>query len=124
MRQNSYISRSFGLLMFMMVILTSVLGKQIYHKHSNKAPQATQQAEQKKSDKKQQPADQPVVSELSLEVVVPSHAFDFGHYAIILPTPQIIYVIVETSVKTFTKPLYRLSYFDKLYEHHIAPNAP
>lgn len=106
--------------MFMMVVLTSVLGKQIYHKHSNETPVAAT----KKAEKEEQSKEKTVVSEVSLEVVVPSHAFDFGHYPIILPAPSFIYVIVETSVKTFTKPLYRLSYFEKLYEHHIAPNAP
>ncbi len=110
--------------MFMMVVLTSVLGKQICHAHSNEAPVETKKSAQKKSEKEEQSKERPVVSELSLEVVVPSHAFDFGHYAIILPQPQIIYVIVETSVKTVTKPLYRLSYFEKLFEHYIAPNAP
>ncbi|MFD2523707.1 hypothetical protein [Emticicia soli] len=121
MSKNSYISRSFGLLMFIMVVLTSVLGKQIYHKHSEEAPVAVKKVS---PDKQEQPQQKAVVSEVSLEVVVPSHAFDFGHYAILLPLPQVIYVIVETSVKTITKPLYRLSYFEKLYEHHIAPNAP
>lgn len=110
--------------MFMMVVLTSVLGKQIYHKHSNEAPVEIEKSELKKSKKEEQSKEKTVVSELSLEVVVPSHAFDFGHYAIILPLPQIIYVVAETSVKTITKPLYRLSYFEKLFEHHIAPNAP
>ncbi len=104
-----------------MVVLTSVLGKQIYHKHSEEAPVAVKKVS---PDKQEQPQQKAVVSEVSLEVVVPSHAFDFGHYAILLPLPQVIYVIVETSVKTITKPLYRLSYFEKLYEHHIAPNAP
>ncbi|RYU93991.1 hypothetical protein [Emticicia agri] len=108
----------------MMVVLTSVLGKQIYHAHSNEAPVATEKVKAKKAGKEEQSKEQTVVSEVSLEVVVPSHAFDFGHCAIILPLPQVIYVMVETSVKTFTKPLYRLSYFEKLYEHHIAPNAP
>jgi len=124
MSKNSYISRSFGLLMFVMVVLTSVLGKQIYRKHSNEAPVAVQKSAAEKSDNKDNSKEQTVVSEVSLEVVVPSHAFDFGHYAIFIPLPQIIYVAVETSVKTITKPLYRLSYFEKLYEHHIAPNAP
>jgi hypothetical protein len=111
--------------MFIMVVLTSVLGKQIYHKHSNEAPVASEKVKyDKKATKEGKSKEQTVVSEVSLEVVVPSHAFDFGYNAIILPLPQVIYVIVETSVKTFTKPLYRLSYFEKLYEHHIAPNAP
>ncbi len=107
-----------------MVILTSVLGKQVYHKQSDESAMATKKAEHKKATDKDSPKEQTVVRSVSLEVVVPSYAFDFGHYAILVPVPQIIYVIVETSVKTFTKPLYRLSYFDKLYEHHIAPNAP
>lgn len=124
MKKTSYISRSFGLLMFIMVVLTSVFGKQIYHRHSSETPVAVKHSDSDKSDKKEQTKDQTVVREVSLEVVVPSHAFDFGHYAIVVPLPQIIYVMVETSVKTITKPFYRLSFFEKLYEHHIAPNAP
>jgi hypothetical protein len=124
MRKNAYISRSFGLLMFIMVVVTSVMGKQIYHKHANQVPVATEKVKAKKATKGERSKEQTVVSEVSLEVVVPSHAFDFSYDAIILPLPQVIYVIVETSVKTFTKPLYRLSYFEKLFEHFIAPNAP
>lgn len=105
--------------MFMMVMLTSVFGKQLpkHHAQNNKAPK-----EQNGNTKPTE--NQTVVSELSLEVVVPSHAFDFTHDAIILPTPQIIYLDIETKAKVFTKPIFVISYFENLYEHFIAPNAP
>ncbi len=120
MKNYSYISRAFGLLMFMMVMLTSVFGKQLpQHKHDK-----PNKPKQEKTDKKQQPENQTVVSELSLEVVVPSHAFDFNHDALILPTPQVIYLNTEKTAKIFTKPIFVLSYFENLYEHFIAPNAP
>ncbi len=106
--------------MFMMVMLTSVFGKQLpQHKHDK-----PNKPKQEKTDKKQQPENQTVVSELSLEVVVPSHAFDFNHDALILPTPQVIYLNTEKTAKIFTKPIFILSYFENLYEHFIAPNAP
>jgi len=106
--------------MFMMVMLTSVFGKQLpQHKHDK-----PNKPKQEKTDKKQQPENQTVVSELSLEVVVPSHAFDFNHDALILPTPQVIYLNTEKTAKIFTKPIFVLSYFENLYEHFIAPNAP
>lgn len=119
MKNYSYISRAFGLLMFTMVMLTSVFGKQLPQKHDKPNNQ-----KQEKSDKKQQSDNQSVVSELSLEVVVPSHAFDFGHDAIVLPAPQVIYLIIKSAAKVYTKPLFCLSYFENLYEHFIAPNAP
>jgi hypothetical protein len=119
MKNFSYISRAFGLLMFTMVMLTSVFGKQLPQKHDNSS-----KPKQEKTDKKQQSDNQSVVSELSLEVVVPSHAFDFGHDAIILPAPQVIYLVLESAAKIYTKPIFRLSYFENLYEHFIAPNAP
>jgi hypothetical protein len=119
MKKISYISRAFGLLMFMLVMLTSVFGKQLPQKQHE-----PNKSKQEKSSKKQQPTDQTTVSELSLEVVVPSHAFDFGSNAFILPTPQVIYLIIESSAKAYPKPLFRLSYFENLYEHFIAPNAP
>ena len=119
MKRISYISRAFGLLMLTMVMLTSVFGKQLPQKHHEPT-----KSKQEKSTKKQQPTNQSFVSELSLEVVVPSHAFNFGENPFVLPTPQVIYLIIESSVKVYTKPLFRLSYFENLYEHFIAPNAP
>ena len=119
MKNYSYISRAFGLLMFTMVMLTSVFGKQLPQKHHEPT-----KSKQEKSTKKQQPTNQSVVSELSLEVVVPSHAFDFGDNPFVLPTPQVIYLNIEKKAKVFTKPIFILSYFENLYEHFIAPNAP
>lgn len=119
MKRISYISRAFGLLMFTIVMLTSVFGKQLPLKHHEPT-----NSKQEKSDKKQHSENQSVVSELSLEVVVPSHAFDFGDNPFVLPTPQVVYLIIESSAKVYTKPLFRLSYFENLYEHFIAPNAP
>lgn len=120
MKKYSYISRAFGLLMFTMVMLTSVFGKQLPQQKHDKP----NKPKQEKSDKKQQSENQTVVSELSLEVVVPSHAFDFNHDALILPAPQVIYLNIEKKAKVFTKPIFILSYFENLYEHFIAPNAP
>ena len=105
--------------MFTMVMLTSVFGKQLPQKQHE-----PNKSKQEKSSKKQQPTDQTTDSELSLEVVVPSHAFNFGENPFVLPTPQVIYLIIESSAKVYTKPLFRLSYFENLYEHFIAPNAP
>jgi len=102
-----------------MVMLTSVFGKQLPQKHHEST-----KSKQEKSTKEQQPTNQSVVSELSLEVVVPSHAFDFGDNPFVLPTPQVICLIIESSAKVYRKPLFRLSYFENLYEHFIAPNAP
>lgn len=119
MQKQSYILRVFGILMFKLVLLTSVLGKQLPQPHESEKPNKEQS-----SDKKQSQEHQSFVSELSLEVVVPSHAFDFGHDIIVLPAPQIIFLEESTATKVFTKPVYRLSYFDKLFEHQIAVNAP
>ena len=98
MKRISYISRAFGLLMFTMVMLTSVFGKQLPQKHHEPT-----KSKQEKSTKKQQPTNQSFVSELSLEVVVPSHAFNFGENPFVLPTPQVIYLIIESSAKSLYK---------------------
>lgn len=121
MKKTSYIARALGFLMFTVVMLTSVLGKQFPQVNEKIA-----ETKHEKADKKQQPENRTVVSELSLEVVVPSHAFDFGHSAIILPTPQqVVFLIVEkTFQKISTKPVFLIAYFENLYEHFIAPNAP
>ena len=102
MKNYSYISRAFGLLMFTMVMLTSVFGKQLPQQKHDKP----NKPKQEKSGKEQQSENQSVVSELSLEVVVPSHAFDFNHDALILPTPQVIYLNIEKK-----NLLWRLMFF-------------
>ncbi len=63
-------------------------------------------------------------SELSSEVVIPSVAFDFSGDFVTIPTPDFRVLLVEAGFSAFTKPQYRISYFEKLFEHHIAINAP
>jgi hypothetical protein len=104
----------------MMVVLTSVFGKQLRQQKHDKP----NQSKQKQAAQKQQPANQSIVSELSLEVVVPSHAFDFNQNSLILPVPQITYLTTEKKTKIFTRSAFLLSYLENIYEHFIAPNAP
>jgi hypothetical protein len=111
--------------MFQLVLLTSVLGKPLLQTtHESESTKREQSSHKKQSQGKQSQENQCFVSELSLEVVVPSHAFEFGDEFIILPHPQIIYLEESAPNKVFSKPIYRLSYFDKLFEHQIAVNAP
>jgi hypothetical protein len=117
MKKRTSILRSMGLMMLCLVWLTSVFGKQLPQVHHEKhAPKpATEQ-----QDKQQQTT----ISELSLAVVVPSHAFSFAQDFIIVPAPQVIFLITEKIIFKVEKPLFIISYFDNLFEHHIAINAP
>ncbi len=120
MKKHSYITRTFGLLWLVMVLLTGIFSRQL----SSQSPQTKASAKQEKTDKKENSDQKTTVSELSLEVIMPSHAFDFGHDAIILPAPQFTYITVESFHKVYANFFFRLAYFESLCEHFIAPNAP
>lgn len=79
---------------------------------------------QKKSTEKQDEEKQASFSQLNLDVVFPSHFFDFTGNVFFVPDLYVVFLSLEKGFSTFTKPVYRLSYFEKLFEHHIAINAP
>jgi hypothetical protein len=118
LNKKNKISRVFGILMLCLVMLTNVFGKQLQaiNHESNKPKQ-----EQKDS---KQSEHHTTVSSLSLEVVVPSHAFDFSTDAIIIPAPQIIYVIVEHRLPYLANSSIPNTFLETLLENFVAPNSP
>lgn len=68
-------------------------------------------------------SNQTTISEMQQDVVVPSNAFDF-QAVVFTPQPKFEFNFEEKLVQTLTKPIYRLSFFEKLFTHHIATNAP
>jgi hypothetical protein len=68
--------------------------------------------------------DRTYLSELSLDVIIPSYAFDFGGDVIFEPFFAIEF-LPETELSFARKtPSFPHSYFEKLFEHTIATNAP
>lgn len=119
MEKRSTIIRFFGLFMLVAVLLNSIT--------SARAVVSEQVASQQKAadDASQNDEDaQTSFSEWSSDVVVPSHAFSFDSNLFVVPAPQINFIFSETVAYKISQPLYRHSYFEKLYEHHIAINAP
>lgn len=118
MKDRKHISRIFGLLMSM-IMLTAVFSKSIAG-----SIVLQEQVAASTSDDSDDSDKQTVVSELSYQVVIPSHAFVFDADIVLPPAPSSV-VLVETSeVKSVFKGIFRHSYFEKLFEHHIAINAP
>lgn len=80
------------------------------------------QLETSQSDEKQK--DTPVIQQISHESVVPSYDFSFQELQLVF-NQDFIFGYEQNSV--FVKPFslfFRNSYFEKLFEHHIATNAP
>jgi hypothetical protein len=78
--------------------------------------------ESSKSDQKEK--ETPVVQQISHESVVPSYDFSFQEFNLVFHQDTVFGYEQKT---TFTKPFFlffKNSYFDKLFEHHIATNAP
>jgi hypothetical protein len=63
-------------------------------------------------------------SELSLDVIIPSYAFDFGA-AVLLPfIPKVEFLAVESVFISLNISDFYHPFFEKVFEHIIAPNAP
>jgi hypothetical protein len=117
MKNSSITIRFFGLFMLVSVLLNSFTPAH--------AVVVEQTKTQKTADDSAQDSDEQIsFSEWSSDVVVPSHAFSFDSNLIVVPTPKFNFVFPETVAYKIIKPLYRHFYFDKVYEHHIAINAP
>lgn len=119
MKENRLIIKAFGLFMSIF-LLTAVLSKDFLKARS--VANSTGQTEE--NDKEDSGDKQTFISEFSSEVVIPSHAFHFAGYLTFLLGPDVQILPFVKVVSSFAKPVFRHSYFDKLFEHHIAINAP
>ncbi len=119
MKKRSTIIRFFGLFMLVAVLLNSfTVARAVVSEQAAMQQKAADDATQNDEDA------QTSFSEWSSDVVVPSHAFSFDNNLFVVPARQINFIFSETVAYKISKPLYRHSYFEKLYEHHIAINAP
>lgn len=76
------------------------------------------------SDQSEDGQDQASFSELSLDVIIPSYAFDFGTEALLPFYPQIAYLVVQPALFSSAITGFYHFFFEKVFEHIIAPNAP
>lgn len=114
MKKQNYIVRFIGLILTVSVLMTHVVS--ISYVPNNKGSKS----ENKKSESKEQAQ----IQEYHNDVLVPSHVFDFGS-DVILNFPQALDFFEITDLFTvFSSPIYKWSYFEKLFELHIAINAP
>lgn len=109
--------RFIGLILTVSVLMTHVVN--ISYVSDNKDSKSNK-TENKKSESKEQAQ----IQEYHNDVLVPSHVFDFGS-DVILNFPQALEFFEITGLFTvFSNPIYKWSYFEKLFELHIAINAP
>ncbi len=120
MQKKSYIARLLSGVLLCFVLLSSVFSKEL---PLQKNAQNTKEQRSEKSSKPKS-AQQSYLSELQMAVVIPAHGFQFAQDAIILPTPQICFIVSKKVLVIISKPLFKNSYFDKIFERHIAINAP
>lgn len=68
--------------------------------------------------------DQPTLQQGHNDGVVPSITFHFDNQVLISPPITFDFLLTEIPTSYISKPIYRLSFFKKLFGHHIAVNAP
>ncbi len=120
MKNRSITIRFFGLFMLVAVLLNSITSAQAVV--TNQA--TTQQKATTEDDSAPDEGAAASFGEWTSDVVVPSHAFSFNNNLLVVPAPEFNFIFSETVAYKISKPLYRHSYFEQLYEHHIAINAP
>jgi hypothetical protein len=109
--------RFIGLILTVSVLMTHVVNiSYVYHnKHSK-----SNKSENKKSESKEQAQ----IQEYHNDVLVPSHVFDFGSDVILNFSQSVEFFEITDLFTVFSSPIYKWSYFEKLFELHIAINAP
>ena len=114
MKKKNIISRFFSVMLLISVFSAHVMGN-LYVQ-----PEVTKKA--KADTEKQQ--EQPQLQQLSHEIVVPSFDFHFGEITFQGFNNLVIFYaecVPGTIIQQF---VYHHCFFDKLFEHHIAINAP
>jgi hypothetical protein len=117
MLQKSSIARFFSLFLTVLMLFISVWSKaQVPHKTLKKT--ATEQSS--KNDK----APKASISELSPMTTVVPVVVDFQQYCFLLPSTFRWVEAQKSPLSTYKTPLFRLSFFEKLFEKQIAIGAP
>jgi hypothetical protein len=115
MKQNKHTFKALGLFLSLFMLTTVFTGNLV-----RKQVLAENQT-QTNDDQDEQKAH---FTEFSSDYVIPSFAFDFGSDFVLVPAADFAVLLIENTFKAVSKPVYRISYFEKLFEHHIAINAP
>jgi len=73
--------------------------------------------------KKNQKSEQTEITQYQAKALMPAPPSSFVQvsYFLIFETP---FIIVNHSIQTFQKPIFKISFFEKVFEHIIAPQAP
>lgn len=75
------------------------------------------------SPEKKEQSKNPKVAEYQVKALVPMSvgAFITPSYILIFET---LFIVSENTTHTFSKPIFKISFFEKIFEHLIAPQAP
>ncbi|MFT6879167.1 MAG: hypothetical protein ACJARG_000091 [Arcticibacterium sp.] len=118
MKESRHIIKALTLFVSIFM-LTAVLSKNLF-----KAPLVLNVSVQTSEDGHDSEENETYVTDFSSEVVIPSNAFSFGGEIAAIPLPEISIIAFARPILALVRPLFKHSYFDKLFEHHIAINAP
>ncbi|MFN8354630.1 MAG: hypothetical protein U0Y10_09300 [Spirosomataceae bacterium] len=117
MKQTPTFSRIFSMVLATLLLSISVWGKSVLP--VVKVEKAKTEQNSNSTDSKQS-----VVSELSPMATVAPIAVDFHQALCFVPAVPLAFPLQQIAALTPTKPLFLLSYFQNLFGHHIATNAP
>lgn len=113
MKKTSFISKLTGIILLISVLSAHLSFGNVCHFEPEKKA---------KTDDKQ--PESAKLSQISPEIVVPSYDFDFQKLDLIYVQTVFLFYIENHVIFPHLRFLFRNSYFEKLFEHHIAINAP
>jgi hypothetical protein len=113
MRKNTIISKIIGLVMLISVFSAHIAS-------ASYVPQL----DSKTSDSEKKDKTPSVFQQISHETVVPSYDFYFGEFHLVFVENCLFGYEENTPLAKPDYAYHSNSYFEKLFEHHIAINAP
>lgn len=113
MKKTRFISKLTGIILLISVLSAHLSAGSVSHIEPEK--KAKTDSDQPESAK---------LSQISPEIVVPSYDFDFQKFDLIYVQTAFLFYLENHVIFPHLRFLFRNSYFEKLFEHHIAINAP
>ena len=127
MKQPRLIHRFSSLMLATLLLFTAVCGQRNSFPTNEPVPQQVAQSAKAKSEKAAKP-EQAKLSTAQFEAVVTPaiQLGDSGQSAFLLPAPTLIILLLLSVALLlyFTLPHFYFSYFQHVFGHHIATNAP
>jgi hypothetical protein len=128
MKQPRIIQRLLSLSLVGLLLLTATVGRgwQTLPAPAKKAVATSETAPKAEKPAKSETPETTIDAADFQAVVTPAASFDFGQSVFLWPAPAVLFLLLLSVplLRRVQIPYYFFAYFQHVFGHHIAPNAP